>query len=160
MCSKSESVDVPVTKLEVRHLLRQRRKRSSVSASRKVATEVEDFALGIQWVVRLNWSTEVVRSSSCDEAEIYRCRHKSNLSCFSWRHCSILEAPNNLTNALQLLWHVYYTQLEQVSPGMAVTKMYQINIHAFSRRSLETGSFSSLPVSRPTKGSSKTVPVA
>ena len=54
-----------------------------MSVSRQVATEVEDLAFGTQLVVRLNYSTEVVRGSSSDRAEIYGCTHKSNLSVFS-----------------------------------------------------------------------------
>ena len=48
------------TKLEVTHFQRQRRKRSSVSVSRVVATEVEDLARGTQLVVRLNYSQKLL----------------------------------------------------------------------------------------------------
>ena len=67
------------TKLEVTRFQRLRRKRSSVTVSRVVTTEVEDLALGTQLVLRLNYSQKLLevvvlmwlRSMGVDKSRIF-----------------------------------------------------------------------------------------
>ena len=77
---------MPVTEMyqiKSHALTETKKKRSTRSVNRQVATQAEVLALGTQLVLRLNYSTEVARSSSSELSKIYGWRHKSNVYLYS-----------------------------------------------------------------------------